>query len=424
MLDINFIRENLELVKNGAKAKNSSVDIDRLIALDDERRALIQEVDALRATKNAANQKVVQLNGEEKQAAIAEMKTVSDQEKAKTEQLSQIETEWKALMLQVPNPPSATTPYGKDDTENVVAKLYGEIPKFDFEIRDHAELGRITDTIDIEAATVSSGSRFNYLKGEAVLLQFALVQHILHKLVSKGFTPVVPPVLVREEAMIATGFFPADREQIYHVNPEDDDMYLVGTSEVPLTMLHYKDTIDASRLPIRYVGYSSCFRREAGTYGKDTGGILRVHQFDKLEMYSFCHPDKSEEEHELIRSIEEEILQDLKIPYQVLNICSGDLGNPASKKYDIEAWIPSQNKYRELTSTSNCTDFQARRSQIKYKDKDGKAQMLHTLNGTASAIGRTLIAIYENYQQADGSILIPEILRQYVGKDKIEAKNK
>jgi seryl-tRNA synthetase len=222
--------------------------------------------------------------------------------------------------------------------------------------------------------------------------------------------------------MYATGFFPADREQIYHVNPNEDDLYLVGTSEVPLTMLHYKKTLPAEKLPLRYVAYSSCFRREAGTYGKDAGGILRVHQFDKLEMYSFCHPDKSEEEHELIRGIEEEIMQDLKLPYQVLNICSGDLGNPAAKKYDIEAWIPSQNKYRELTSTSNCTDFQARRSQIKYKDKDGKPQILHTLNGTAAAIGRTIIAIYENYQNADGSINVPEILRQYVGKDKIEIK--
>jgi seryl-tRNA synthetase len=422
MLDINFIRENLELVKNGSAAKNVSVDFDTLIALDDKRRSLIQEVDALRATKNAANQKVVQLSGDEKQAAIAEMKKVSEEEKAKTETLTQIEAEWQEIMLKVPNPPSKTTPTGKDDSENVVAKLWGEIPTFEFEPRDHAELGKLTDTIDIEAAVTASGSRFTYLKNEAVLIQFALVQHILHKLVAKGFSPVVPPVLVREEAMYATGFFPADREQIYHVNPAEDDMYLVGTAEVPLTMLHYKDTIDASKLPIRYVGYSSCFRREAGTYGKDTGGILRVHQFDKLEMYSFCHPDKSEEEHELIRGIEEEIMQDLKLPYQVLNICSGDLGNPASKKYDIEVWIPSQKKYRELTSASNCTDFQARRSQIKYKDQNGKSQTVHTLNGTASAIGRTLIAIFENYQQADGSINVPEILRQYIGKDKIEVR--
>jgi len=422
MLDINFIRENLELVKNGSAAKNVTVDFDTLISLDDKRRSLIQEVDSLRATKNAANQKVVQLSGDEKQAAIAEMKKVSEEEKAKTETLTQIEAEWQEIMLKVPNPPSKTTPTGKDDSENVVAKLWGEIPTFEFEPRDHAELGKLTDTIDIEAAVTASGSRFTYLKNEAVLIQFALVQHILHKLVAKGFSPVVPPVLVREEAMYATGFFPADREQIYHVNPAEDDMYLVGTAEVPLTMLHYKDTIDASKLPIRYVGYSSCFRREAGTYGKDTGGILRVHQFDKLEMYSFCHPDKSEEEHELIRGIEEEIMQDLKLPYQVLNICSGDLGNPASKKYDIEVWIPSQKKYRELTSASNCTDFQARRSQIKYKDENGKSQTVHTLNGTASAIGRTLIAIFENYQQADGSINVPEILRQYIGKDKIEVR--
>ncbi len=422
MLDLNFIRENAKLVAEGAKAKNITIDIEAILKLDEQRRSLIQEVDSFRATKNAANQKVASLQGEEKQTAIAEMKLIADQEKQKSDELNLIETDLQDLLLKIPNPPSKTTPIGKDDSENVVARLHGEIPKFEFEPRDHTELGKLTDTIDIENAVEASGSRFNYLKGDAVLLQFALVQHILHKLVSKGFTPIVPPVLVKEEAMYATGFFPADREQIYHVNPNEDDLYLVGTSEVPLTMLHYKQTIPAEKLPLRYVAYSSCFRREAGSYGKDTNGILRVHQFDKLEMYSFCHPDKSEEEHELIRGIEEEIMQDLKLPYQVLNICSGDLGNPAVKKYDIEAWIPSQKKYRELTSTSNCTDFQARRSQIKYKDKDGKPQILHTLNGTAAAIGRTLIAIYENNQNADGSINVPEILRQYVGKDKIEVK--
>jgi seryl-tRNA synthetase len=423
MLDINYIIDNLELVKQGTLDKNVQVDFDRLLELDQERRQLIQVVDNLRAEKNAANQKLSQLKGPDKQTAIAEMKKVSEQEKINNEQLQKVEKEWKDIMLQIPNPPSKTTPIGKTEDDNIVASTYGKIPEFDFEPKDHVELGKLTDTIEIEAAAISSGSRFNYLKNEAVLIQFALVQYILQKLTNKGFTPVVPPVLVREEAMYATGFFPADREQIYHVNPTEDDLYLVGTSEVPLTMLHYKQTLDASKLPLRYVGYSTCFRREAGTYGKDTHGILRVHQFDKIEMYSFCHPDKSEEEHELIRSLEEEIMQDLKLPYQLINICSGDLGNPATKKYDLEVWIPSQNQYRELTSTSNCTDYQARRSQIKYKDQNGKTTNLHTLNGTACAIGRTLIAIYENYQNADGSITVPEILRPYVGKSKIEVKN-
>lgn len=422
MLDLQFIRENPKIVKDGAKSKNVEIDIERILELDEARRKLIQETDDLRATKNAANQKVASLQGDEKQAAITEMKKVAEQEKAKSEQLNVVETELNDLLLRVPNPPSATTPIGKDEADNVVVELWGEPTKFDFEPRDHMELGKLTDTIDTETAANTSGSRFTYLKNEAVLLQFALVQFILTKLVAKGFSPIIPPVLVREEAMFATGFFPADREQIYHVNPGEDDLYLVGTSEVPLTMLHHKQTLDAAKLPLRYVGYSPCFRREAGSYGKDTSGILRVHQFDKIEMYSFCPPDKSEEEHELIRSLEEEIMRDLKLPYQVINICSGDLGIPAVKKYDLEVWIPSQKQYRELTSTSNCTDFQARRSGIKFKNANGKSAHLHTLNGTACAIGRTLIAIYENYQNTDGSVTVPEVLRHLVGKEKISCK--
>ncbi len=223
--------------------------------------------------------------------------------------------------------------------------------------------------------------------------------------------------------MYATGFFPADRNEIYHVNPEDDDLYLVGTSEVPLTMLHAKEILDKEKLPIRYCGFSTCFRREAGSYGKDTAGIIRVHQFDKIEMFSFCHPDKSEEEHELIREIEEEIMQELGFHYQVVNICGGDLGAPAAKKYDIEVWIPTQEKFRELTSCSNCTDYQSRRSKIKFKNQEGKNENLHTLNGTAIAIARTLVAILENYQNADGSVTIPEVLQAYMGgRSKIEKK--
>ncbi len=234
------------------------------------------------------------------------------------------------------------------------------------------------------------------------------------KLRSKGFTPILPPVLVREKAMEATGFFPADRNEIYTVNADDDNLFLAGTSEVPLCMLHADKILDAKDLPKRYFAFSTCFRREAGTYGKDTAGIIRVHQFDKMEMFSFCHPDNSEQEHELILKIEEEIMQDLGFHYRVINICGGDLGAPAAKKYDIEVWIPSQNKYRELTSASNCTDFQARRAKIRF-DNEGKKTLVHTLNGTAFASTRTLLAIMENYQQKDGTILIPPILRPYLG---------
>lgn len=426
MLDINFIRENKDTVLAGLKKKYSSIDasfIDKLLELDQERRQIQQEADNLRAQKNEASKEIAQLDGEAKQAAIAKMGTVSEQEKTLSQKLGEVEAELKDMHLQIPNLPDADVPEGTED-DNKPFKTVGEPTQFDFEPRDHVELGKMLDIIDIDSAQESSGARFYYLKNEAVLMQFALVQFVMQKLISNNFIPVMPPVLVREEAMYATGFFPADRNEIYHVNPEDDNLFLVGTSEVPLTMLHANKVLDSEeKLPLRYFGYSSCFRREAGSYGKDTRGILRVHQFEKLEMFSFCHPDKSEEEHELIREIEESIFTELGIPYQVVNICAGDLGMPATKKYDIEAWVPTQEKYREVTSCSNYREYTARRAKIRYKDNDGKTQFMHTLNGTAFASTRTIIAIIENYQQADGSVIIPEVLRPYMGnKEKIEAK--
>ncbi|MBI4231981.1 serine--tRNA ligase, partial [Candidatus Peregrinibacteria bacterium] len=324
------------------------------------------------------------------------------------------------LAQMVPNPPLDSVPEGKSEEENQIVNTHGQKPEFDFEPKDHIELGKTLDIVDIERGAKSSGARFYYLKNEAVLLEFALIQHVIHKLVSKGFSPVIPPVLVKESAMYATGFFPADRNEIYHVNPktaedpDGDDLYLVGTSEVPLNMIHAEEILEEEKLPIRYCGFSTCFRREAGSYGKDTAGIIRVHQFDKIEMFSFCHPDKSEEEHELIRATEEEIMQELGFHYQVVNICGGDLGAPAAKKYDIEVWIPTQGRFRELTSCSNCTDFQARRSKIRFK-RQNQTEYTHTLNGTAIAVARTLVAILENYQQKDGSVLIPQVLQPYMG---------
>ena len=324
--------------------------------------------------------------------------------------------------MTIPNPPLESVPAGKDETENKVIKTVGKKPEFGFKPLDHVTIGKNLDLIDIETASQMSGTRFYYLKNDLVLLELALIQFVMQKLVSKGFKPILPPLLVKEKAMIATGFFPADRNEIYHVNPEDDDLYLIGTSEVPLCMLHAGQILEPGKLPLRYVGFSSCFRREAGTYGKDTHGIIRVHQFDKIEMFSFCHPSKSEEEHELIRSIEEEIMQELGFHYQVVNICGGDLGAPAAKKYDIEAWIPTQNRFRELSSCSNCTDYQARRAGIRYwveqsetLSKKSEKRFLHTLNGTAVAMARTLVAILENYQQRDGTVEIPDILRGYMG---------
>jgi seryl-tRNA synthetase len=301
------------------------------------------------------------------------------------------------------------------EENSVVLRHVGEPPAFDFAVKDHLDLGVALDMIDMERAARASGSRFAYLKGDLVLLQFALVRYGLDIVADKGFRPVVPPVLVREEAMYGTGFFPTDEQQIYRTTDGD---CLVGTSEVPLAALHMEEYVDAAQLPLRYAGYSSCFRREAGAAGKDTRGILRVHQFDKLEMFSFCLPEQSHDELELIRETEEEILGGLGIAYRVVNIAAGDLGAPAAKKYDLEAWMPGQQQYREVTSCSNCTDYQARRLNCRYRTEKGP-RFVHTLNGTAIAIGRTIIAIMENYQRADGTIAVPEKLRAYMGKDVI-----
>lgn len=414
MIDIKFIVENPEKVKESAKNKNIEVDVDKIVKLYDEYKGKLVILEKLRAKQNEVSKEIPNAK-ENKETLLEEMKKVKEEIKTLEPQLEPLEKEIEGLALFVPNPISATTPVGKDESENVVVKTHGEKPKFDFEPKDHATLGKALDIIDIERGTRASGTRFYYLKNEAVLLEFALVQHIIHKLTKKGFHPIIPPVLVKEEAMYATGFFPADKNEIYSVNPNEDNLYLVGTSEVPLTMLHAEEILEDKSLPIRYCGFSTCFRREAGSYGKDTAGIIRVHQFDKIEMYSFCNPENSEKEHEMIRETEEEIMQDLGFHYQVINICSGDLGAPATKKYDIEVWIPTQNKFRELTSCSNCTEFQSRRSKIRYKNAEGKNEYVHTLNGTAIAVARTLVAILENYQNADGSVNIPKVLIPYMG---------
>ncbi len=416
MIDINLIRTNKELVLKGLAKKHSKIDsvfLDKVIAIDEQRRKLQMETDELRAQKNNASKLIAQLTGDEKKAAIDSMQTVSNQEKELSAKMQEAESELKNHLLQIPNLPDEDVPEGTEE-DNKPFKTVGEPRKFDFTPKDHIELGELLDIIDIKSAQNASGARFYYLKNEGALLQFALINFALQKLLKNNFAPVIPPVLVREEAMFATGFFPADRNEVYHVNPGEDDLYLVGTSEVPLTMLHANEIVDATKLPIRYFGYSSCFRREAGSYGKDTRGILRVHQFDKLEMFSFCLPNQSNSEHETIRQVEEELFTELGIPYQVVNICGGDLGSPATKKYDIEAWIPTQEKYREVTSCSNYRDYTARRAQIRYKNADNETELVHTLNGTALALGRTIIAIIENYQQADGSVVIPEVLRPYM----------
>jgi seryl-tRNA synthetase len=428
MIDLKKLRENRAEYEAGFKKKHATVDVDKLLELDEKHRELILQVETMRAEKNEVSKVIPTLPAAEKGAKIKEMKELGEKLVKAEGELNKISVQLKELLVAIPNPAHTSVPEGADDRENKPIKTVGKIPTFDFEPKDHIALGESLDIIDAETGAKVSGARFYYLKNEAVLLEFALVQWLLQKYVAKGFTPVTVPMLVKEEMMFATGFFPADRNEIYHVNPkteanpDGDDLYLVGTSEVPLAGLHMFKPLASEQLPKRYIGFSSCFRREAGSYGKDTKGILRVHQFDKMEMFSFCHPDNSWEEHDFLRSIEEEILSDLGLPYQVVNICGGDLGAPAAKKYDCEVWIPTQGKYRELTSCSNCTDFQARRGSIRYKDEQG-THLLHTLNGTAMASTRTLIAILENYQQKDGSVKVPKVLQSFMnGMTEIKPK--
>ena len=415
MLDIEFIRANRERVETDTKAKGVSLDFGALLALDDERRNLIQDFDEKRRQINEHAELFKQTKGTTSQENISKGKVLKSELNEVKEKLDDTQSKIKALALKVPNILHESVGRGEGESANQIVKTVGTKPEFDFEPKDHETLGRALDLIDTETGSFTSGSRFYYLKNTAVLLEFSLVNWLLQKYVNKGFTPVTTPVLVREHMLEATGFFPADRNEIYHVNPDEDDLYLIGTSEVTLAGLHMQKPLDEAELPKRYVGFSACFRREAGSYGKDVKGIFRVHQFDKVEMYSYCHPDKSWEEHEYLRSIEEEILSELGLHYQIINIGSGDLGAPAAKKYDCEVWLPAQNRYRELTSCSNTTDFQSRRGGIKYRKADGSLEYVHTLNGTAMASTRTLIAILENNQTKDGKIIVPEVLRSFMG---------
>jgi len=381
--------------------------VGRVVQLDASRRALIPELEELRAARNAAADAIAQAKraGEDADGAIAEQRELGTREKLIARELGVVEEELQGVLASLPNLPDPTAAPGPEDE---LVREVGELPKLDFEPRDHLDLAGTL--IDMDRAARLSGSRFAYLKGDLVMLELALVRWVLEKLRGKGFEPVIPPVLVREQALYGTGFLPDTEQQIYSL-PEDE-LFLVGTSEVALASLHAEEILESERLPLRYAGFSPCFRREAGAAGKDTRGIFRVHQFDKVEMFSFVSPEESSAEHERILAIEEEILGELSLPYRVVNIAVTDLGNSAAKKYDCEAWLPSQARYRELTSCSNTTDYQARRLNIRVR-RDKQIQMLHTLNGTAVAVGRTLVALLENGQQADGSVELPVCLVPY-----------
>jgi seryl-tRNA synthetase len=412
MLDIKLIREDPEPFRQALARRELAERVDELLAADERRRELTQRVEALRAEQNRASKAIGRASGDEKQALIAEVAKVSAELKELEPELAEAETALTLLLASTPNLPHPSAPDGFTDEDAVEVRRLGDPPRFDFEPKDHAELGAALGVLDVERGARTSGSRFVYLLGDLVFVQFALMRNAMDVLVERGFTPSIPPVLVREETMFASAFLPTDEVNIYRTDA--DQLYLVGTSEVSLAALHMEEILDEGSLPLRYAGYSTCFRREAGSYGKDLGGMFRVHQFDKVEMFSFATPESSWDEHEFLVSIEEEIIGGLDIPYRIVNIAAGDLGGAAAKKYDLEAWLPGQGRYRELTSCSNYTDYGARRAQTRVRRPDGSVETLHTLNGTATAIGRTLIAILENNQQVDGSVVIPERLWQFL----------
>jgi seryl-tRNA synthetase len=404
MLDIKFIRENPDKVKEGCKNKQVKVNIDKILELDKKKRKLQTELESMKAEQN-------KLSNARK---IEKAKKLKSEIKNLAAKIEPIDKELNSLLYQIPNLPLDDVPVGKDENENVVLREWGEKTKFNFKPKDYLEIAENLDLIDIKRAAKVSGSRFGYLKGEIVLLEFALIQLAFDILTKEGFRPVVPPVMIKSKMARGMGYLEQlDREEAYHF--AKDNLYLVGTSEQSIGPMHSGEVFDEKDLPKRYIAFSTCFRREAGAYGKDTRGIFRVHQFDKIEMFSFCHPDNSKKEHEFFLKMEEKLMQALQIHYRVVQMCTADLGFPTAAKYDIEAWIPSEKRYRETHSTSNCTDFQARRLNIRYRDKKTKKlEFVHTVNGTAFAIGRTIIAIIENYQQKDGSIKIPKALQKYL----------
>lgn len=457
MLDIKFIRDNSDKVKKAITDKRINLDLDQLLDLDLKRRDLLTELESLQAAKNQVSKEISRLSAEEKKVKFLEMKEVDKKTDSLKIELKTILEQFDALMAIVPNIPSPETPIGKDSSDNVPWRYWSpvlgvvdpgkdrekvkDIPtKFDFTIKDHITLGKDLDLIDTEAGVKTSGFRGYYLKNEAVLLQYGLLWHALKKMQEKGFTLMVTPVLVREQALFGSGHFPAGREEIYEVgsNPGlpaptpdreitktevgKEPTFLAGTSEPSLLAYYAGKTLSEKDLPIKISGISSCYRSEIGSYGKDTRGIYRIHEFMKVEQVVLCKADTIEGDNwlEAMREIAESMLQDLKLPYRVLNICTGDMGAGKYKMYDIETWMPSRGDFGETHSDSNLTDWQARRLNIKYKDKDGKTKFVYTLNNTVIASPRILIAILENYQQKDGSIIVPDILKPYVGKDVIK----
>lgn len=418
MLDISYIRKNSKEVEEGAKKKGHTIDIGRLLDVDTKRREAIGAVETKRAEQNSAGESIPSLEGEEKQKAIDAQKILKTEVKRLEEELTPINAEFEKLMRSIPNLPMPDVKFGESEEDNEELRRVGEPTTFDFEPKDYMELGEALGTVDTERASKVSGARFAYLLGDIAMLEFALMQYALHLLTPKGFIPAIPPVMIRPETMAGMGYMDNHADEIFQM--KDDELVLVGTSEQAMGPMHMGENLDVNNLPLRYVAWSPCFRREAGSYGKDARGILRLHQFNKMEMFSFTRPDTSEEEHEFLLACQEELMKGLGLPYRVVRQCTGDMGTPSARTYDIETWIPSQSTYRETHSTSTTTDFQSRRLNITFKNPETqKREFVHMLNGTAFADTRILIAIMENYQQADGTIRIPDVLVPYMGSKTI-----
>lgn len=416
MIDISILRDDPARLKAALSRRGLALDVEEMAAVDGERRRVRAEAEEMRAEQRRLGREISRLRSDSRRDAIDRASELAAGYRERLARADGLDEQFEEMWVRVPNLAHPSAAEGRTEEDSLEIRRWGEAAERGYPPKDHRELGAALGMIDMERAAKVSGARFGYLTGPAVILELGLVRMVLDFLAGKGFVPVLPPVLVREHALFGTGFFPDDDQQVYEL-PEDG-LYLIGTSEVALAAFHGDEILEEADLPIRYAGFSSCFRREAGAAGKDTAGIFRVHQFDKVEMFSFCAPERSWEEHEVLLSYEEEIVRRLEIPYRVVNVAAGDLGASAAKKYDLEAWIPSQGRYREITSCSNTTDFQSRRLRIRYRSEDGN-RLVHTLNGTAAAIGRLLIALLENHQQEDGSFVVPEALRPYAGFDRV-----
>ena len=421
MLDIRFVRENVNAVKEALKKRNYEFPLADFLAIDEKRMAIMREVEELRNRRNVVSEEIGRLKREKADAGgqLEEMKKVGDKIKALDEQLHSVEEETNTFVLTIPNIPNESVPVGKDETENIEIRKWGSPGEFAFEPLNHWDIAEALDIIDFDRASKISGARFALMKGAGARLERALMNFMLDTNTARGYKEVFPPIIVNRESMTGTGQLPKFEMELFRI--ADPEFYLIPTAEVPVTNIHRDEILKETDLPLYYTAYTPCFRREAGSYGKDTRGLIRQHQFNKVELVKFVKPEDSYDELEKLTNNAEDILQKLGLPYRVVALCSGDLGFSSAKTYDLEVWLPGQNKYREISSCSNFGDFQARRANIRFK-REGKkgTEFVHTLNGSSLAIGRTVVAVLENYQQKDGTVLVPEVLRPYMGIERIE----